>query len=50
MGFNGFVEVENINTTREQVKLYCIDMIKNNKLEEYEDDQIEALEFFGVKL
>lgn len=49
MGFNGFAEVDNILEAREQVKAFVIEQIKNNKLEEYDDDQIESLEFFGIK-
>jgi len=50
LGFNGFVEVDNIEDVREQVKQFVIDTIKKNPLDEYDDDQIEALEFFGIKI
>ena len=48
MGFNGFVEVDNINEVRTKVKQYIIDLIKANSLDEYDDDQIEAMEFLGI--
>jgi len=48
MGFNGFVEVDNIEDVRTQVKAFIIDKIKNNPLEDYDEDQKEALEFFGI--
>ncbi|MEA3513214.1 MAG: hypothetical protein U9R37_06395 [Campylobacterota bacterium] len=49
MGFNAFVEVDNIEDVREQVKQYVITLIKENPLEEYDEDQIEAMEFLGIK-
>ena len=49
MGFNGFVEVDNIKDVRKQVKQYIIDQINKNKLDEYDDDQLEALEFLGIE-
>ena len=48
MGFNGFVEVDNIQEVRKQVKQYIIDNIKANNLDQYDDDQKEALEFLGI--
>ncbi len=48
MGFNGFVEVDNIEDVRAKVKEFVIGEIKKNKLDEYDDDQLEALEFFGI--
>ncbi len=48
MGFNGFVEVDNIEDVRKQVKGFIIEKIKNNSLEEYDEDQKEAIEFFGI--
>ena len=50
LGFNGFVEVDDIEDTRAKVKQYVIDLIKNNPLDEYDDEQLEALEFLGIKL
>ena len=50
MGFNGFVEVDDIVKVREQVKEFLIKTIKENKLDEYDDDQLEALEFFGITI
>ncbi len=49
MGFNGFVEVVNIEDVRIQVKQYVIDQIKANLQDEYDDDQREAMEFLGLK-
>ncbi|MEA3553798.1 MAG: hypothetical protein U9R39_05300 [Campylobacterota bacterium] len=50
MGFNGFVEVDNIEDVRVSVKQYIIDMIKQNPLDEYDEDQKEALEFLGLEV
>ncbi len=49
MGFNGFVEVTDIEDVRVKVKAFIIAQIKANKLDEYDDDQQEALEFFEIK-
>ena len=38
----------NIEDVRKQVKQYIIDQINANPLEEYDEDQIEALEFLGI--
>lgn len=48
MGFNGFVEVDNIEDVRKKVKKYIIELIKKNKLDKYDDEQLEALEFLGI--
>ena len=50
MGFNGFVEVDDIKEVRTKVKQYIIDMIKSNPLDEYDDDQKAALEFLDLEL
>lgn len=50
MGFNGFVEVENIEDVREKVQQFIIDKIKSNKLDEYDDDQKKSLDFFGIEI
>ena len=50
MGFNGFVEVDDIEDVRIKVKKFIVDEIKNNPLDDYDDDQIEALEFFSIKM
>ncbi len=49
MGFNGFVEVDDIIQVREDVKNFIIKKIQENKLDEYDEDQQEALEFFNIK-
>ena len=49
MGFNGFVEVDNIEDVRKKVKQYIIDEINKNKLDEYDDDQLEAMKFLGIE-
>ena len=49
MGFNGFVEVDNIEDVRTQVKQFIINQIKENPLDEYDEDQTLALKFFGIK-
>ncbi len=48
MGFNGFVIVDDIEKTREQIKVYIIEQIKANPIDDLDDDQEEALEFFGI--
>lgn len=50
LGFNGFVEVDNIEDVRVKVKQYIIDMIKNNPLDEYDEDQKVALKFLDLEL
>jgi hypothetical protein len=50
MGFNAFAIASDIQKAREQVKAFIIEQIKANVLDEYDEDQEEALEFFGVKL
>ncbi len=50
LGFNGFVEVDDIKDVRTQVRQYIAKRIKEEKLEEYDDDQIEALEYFGITI
>ncbi len=49
MGFNGFVIVSDIVKVREQIKSFIIDSIKRLDLSDLDDDQLEALEFFGIK-
>jgi hypothetical protein len=50
MGFNGFVEVDDIEKVRVQVKEYVINLIEKNKLDEYNDEQLEALKFLGIAI
>jgi hypothetical protein len=50
MGFNGFVIVDDIEKTRQQVKEFIINKIKSNLLDDYDEDQKEALEFFEIKV
>ena len=49
MGFNGFVEVDDIQDVRKKVEQFIIDQIKNNPCDEYDDDQQEAIEYFGIE-
>jgi len=49
MGFNGFVEVTDIQDVRTKVKQYIIDLIKEHNLDEYDDDQKVALKFLGIE-
>ena len=49
MRFNGIVEVDDIQHLRDKVKKFIITTIKKNKLDEYDEDQLEALEFFGIE-
>ena len=48
MGFNGFAIVDNIEDVRKQVKEFIIQQIENNILDEYDDDQLEALALFNL--
>ena len=48
MGFNGFVEVDNIEDVRKQVKQYVVDLIKSNPMDEYDEDQNDAIKFLGI--
>ncbi len=52
--FNGFVIVDNIKKVREKVRIFLKNIIKQkleNKLLDIEDDDIlESLEFFGIKV
>lgn len=50
MGFNGFVEVDDIEDVRKKVKSYITAQILLNKLEEYNDEQKECLEFLNIKI
>ena len=50
MGFNGFVEVDNIDDVRIKVKEFIIKEIKENPLDEYDEDQIEALKYFEIDM
>ncbi len=48
MGYNAFAIVDDIEKTRGQVKSYIVDQIKANPINDMDDDQEEALEFFGI--
>jgi len=50
MGFNGFVEVDNIEDVRKKVREFVVEKLSTTKLDEYDEDQLEALEYFGIKL
>ncbi len=51
--FNGFVIIDNIQNTRNQVKEFIInranEKITNKEIELDDDDVIEAFEYFGIK-
>ena len=51
--FNGFVIIDNIQNTRNQVKEFIInranEKITNKEVELDDDDVIEAFEYFGIK-
>jgi hypothetical protein len=49
MGFNGFVIVDDIDDVRKKVFIYVKDQIQANMPDELDEDQKEALEFFGLK-
>jgi len=46
MGFNGFVIVDDIENVRLEVRKFIQQKIKENPLDEYDDDQKEAIEYF----
>ncbi|MCK5110298.1 MAG: hypothetical protein KAQ94_02170 [Arcobacteraceae bacterium] len=48
MGFNGFVEVDDIEDVRVKVKKFIIEQINANKPDELNEDQLEAFEFFNI--
>jgi hypothetical protein len=50
VGFNAFAMVKDIVEVRKQVKDFIIKQIKANLLDEYDEDQKEALEFFGIEI
>ncbi|MEA3315421.1 MAG: hypothetical protein U9Q30_06180 [Campylobacterota bacterium] len=50
MGFNGFVEVDDIEDVRKKVKSYITAQIVLNRLEEYDDEQKECLDFLNIKI
>ena len=49
LGFNGFAEVTDINDVRKKVKQFAINSIKEKNITELDEEQEEALEFFGLK-
>jgi hypothetical protein len=48
MGFNAYTIVYDVETAREQIKEYIVNKIKSLDLSDLDDDQKEALEFFGI--
>lgn len=52
MGFNAFAVIDDASKTAIQLKEYCIKKIKEENIpkDDYDDDQLEALEFFGIKV
>jgi hypothetical protein len=46
MGFNVFVIVDDIENVRLEVRKFIQQKIKDNPLDEYDDDQKEAIEYF----
>jgi hypothetical protein len=50
MGFNGFLIIENIQDVRKKVKNFIIEQINLHKLDEYDEEQKEALEYFGIDI
>jgi len=51
MGFNAYAIIDDVDKTAEQLKAFCVEQIKkeNITLEDCDDDQLEAMEFFGLK-
>lgn len=49
LGFNGFVEVDDIEDVRTKVKQFVIATIQTKDLTSLDEDQEESLEFFGLK-
>jgi len=51
MGFNAYAIIDDVDKTAQQLKAFCVEQIKkeNITLEDCDDDQLEAMEFFGLK-
>ena len=52
MGFNAYAIINNPEQAAKQLKEFCIEQIKKENIpkDDYDEDQLEALEFFGIKL
>ena len=51
MGFNAYAIIDNPKKAAKQLKEFCIEQIKkeNVSINECDEDQIEAIKFFGIK-
>lgn len=49
LGFNGFIEVNDIEDVRKKVKHFAINSIQAKNISEFDEEQEEALKFFGLK-
>ena len=50
MGFNAYAILANLEEARVQIKEYIISTIKKLDLSTLDDDQLESLEFFNIKV
>ena len=52
MGFNAYAIIDDANATAKQLKEFCIQKIKKENIsaDDYDEDQLEALEFFDIKI
>jgi hypothetical protein len=48
MGFNAYAVLSNVDEARVQIREFIVNIIKSLDLSELNDDQEEALEFFGL--
>jgi len=49
MGFNAYAVLDDVNKARIQIKNYLVDIISKLDLSDLDDDQEEALKFFGIE-
>ncbi len=52
MGFNAYAIIDDPVKTAKQLKEFCIKRIKEENIpaDELDEDQLEAMEFFGIKV
>jgi len=48
MGFNAYAVLSNLAQAQEQIKIFIIEQINQNDLSDLDDEQQEAIEFFGI--
>lgn len=48
MGFNAYAVLDDVESARVQIKEFIVNKIKSLDLTDLDDDQKEAIEFFGI--